>query len=89
MAFAGLPPLEECKEYAKRLKCGYLNIRAKNGMKSEYQNGYEIIVNEIEKVSSNFKLVNVEGNHHVHLEDPKKVAPIIQEFIKSYQSIKI
>lgn len=86
---AGTPNLECCVDYAKRVKCGYLNIRAKNGMKIEYQNSYETILYEIEKVASKFQFVEVEGTHHVHLNDPTTVAPIILDFIKSYPPVKI
>lgn len=37
----------------------------------------------IKTVSKEFKLVFVEGPHHVHLNEPDKVAPSINEFLLS------
>ena len=73
-------------EYAKQVKCGYLNIRAVPGMKFEHPESYELVVNEIKNVSKKFEFHQVEGTHHVHLNDPEKVAPIINKFISSYDS---
>lgn len=78
--------LDMSLECAKRIKCGYLNIRAVPGMKFDHPESYELIVNEIKNVSKQFEYHEVEGSHHVHLNNPERVAPIINNFVHSYSS---
>ncbi|XP_015120850.1 probable serine hydrolase isoform X1 [Diachasma alloeum] len=69
--------------YAEKITCSYLNIRAKSGLKWDYPNHYQEILNIIKKSASKFEYHEVEGSHHVHLNNPELVAPIIQNFLES------
>ncbi|XP_044015511.1 probable serine hydrolase isoform X2 [Aphidius gifuensis] len=71
------------KQYAEQIKCPYLNIRALQGLKNEISGHYEEILDIIKKKSSKFEYQEVEGTHHVHLNDPEKVAPLIENFLNS------
>ena len=67
--------------FAAKIKCAYLNIRAVPGMKFEQPENYHKILDQIKLGASKFEYREVEGSHHVHLNNPERVAPIIREFI--------
>ncbi|XP_012273113.1 probable serine hydrolase [Orussus abietinus] len=78
----GMLSLDVVMAYAGRVKCAYLNIRACPGMKFDNPESYKLVLDEIEKVSKRFRYCEIEGTHHVHLNSPERVAPLILEFIK-------
>ena len=39
---------------------------------------------DIYRSNPRFSLVGVEGSHHVHLNNPERVAPHIQQFISKH-----
>lgn len=65
---------------ANKVKCRYLNIKA-TPVDEDHWPIYKEMCDIIASVSSDFKLVFVEGPHHVHLNNPDKVAPSIREFL--------
>lgn len=71
------------KAYAAHIKCPYLNIRAVPGLKFEQPEHYQEILDIIKIKSKRFHYEEVEGSHHVHLNNPEKVAPIIKAFLMS------
>lgn len=70
-------------EYASRIKCAYLNIRAVPGMKFEQPENYQKILDNIKLGARKFEYHEVEGTHHVHLNEPEKIAPIIINFLQN------
>lgn len=60
-----------------------MNIRAAQSLISEIPGHYEEILDIIKKKSSKFEYQEVEGTHHVHLNDPEKVVPLIEKFLSS------
>ena len=67
--------------YAARIKCAYLNIRAIPGMKLDHPEYYEKVLDQIKLGAKKFEYHKVEGTHHVHLNNPERIAPIINNFI--------
>ncbi|KAG6800186.1 serine hydrolase isoform X3 [Apis mellifera caucasica] len=69
--------------YATRIKCAYLNIRAIPGLKLDYPESYDKVLDQIKIGAKRFEYHKVEGTHHVHLNYPEKIAPIINSFIST------
>lgn len=55
-------------------------------MKFDHPESYEIVLEEIRKATPVFKYQEVEGSHHVHLNEPEKVAPIINDFVNLFET---
>lgn len=75
--------IETALEYASKLKCKVLNIRALPGQKWERLDYYLNVIEKLKEVTE-VKYVEVEGTHHVQLESPDKIASIIEEFLEEY-----
>lgn len=70
-------------KYASQIKCAYLNIRAVPGMKFEQPESYQKVLDVIKLGAKKFEYHEVEGTHHVHLNEPEVVAPIINKFLQT------
>lgn len=70
---------------AGNLKCHLLLIEAKDGiMYKNILEGLEKVekaVNIYRSVAKSFKIVQVEGTHHVHLNNPERIAMHIKRFL--------
>lgn len=75
--------LETALEYAGKIKCRVLNIRAVPGQKWEKLDYYMSVINKMKQVTD-VQYVEVEGTHHVHLETPQNIVAIIEEFLEYY-----
>lgn len=73
------------KRCGQKIKCRYLNVKA-TPVDEENWPVYKEMLDIIETSSSDFNLVFVNGPHHVHLNEPEKVAPSIIEFLKPKES---
>ncbi|XP_013101385.1 probable serine hydrolase [Stomoxys calcitrans] len=81
VSLLGMFTAEQVLTYAKRIRCKTLNIRGDPGMNFENPQVYDEV---IEILKTNAKLVIykvVPGTHHLHLVNPERVAPIINEFL--------
>lgn len=67
------------------IKCAYLNIRAIPGMKFEQHTAenYQKVLDVIKLGARIFEYHEVKGTHHVHLNEPEKIAPIIKNFLQN------
>ena len=73
---------EQHAEYAKRVHCPVLIIKAKNGFIYEDKAVIEEFVNIYRENSrGGFQYAQVEGTHHVHLVTPENVAQVIGDFL--------
>lgn len=71
--------------YAERIKCQYLNIRAKSGFEFPIADLYNEVLDVIKKTACRFEYHEVSGTHHVHLENPENIVNIISDFLsRSY-----
>ncbi|CAH0691701.1 unnamed protein product [Spodoptera exigua] len=75
--------IETALEYASKVKCKVLNIRALPGQRWEKIDYYLSVVEKM-KATADVRYVEVEGTHHIHLEDPEKIAHIVEEFLEDY-----
>ncbi|XP_014211832.1 probable serine hydrolase isoform X2 [Copidosoma floridanum] len=82
VSLLGMLSLDLVIAYAERIKCAYLNIRAVPGMKFEQPENYDKVLDVIEKNSRKFVSHKVDGTHHVHLNNPERVAKPINQFLK-------
>jgi len=74
-------PQEYCQQFARSITCPHLLIRAsaenaatREGDGKERRAMEDVV--QIYKGNPMFELVEIEGSHHVHLNQPDKVAPI-------------
>ncbi|XP_011865750.1 PREDICTED: probable serine hydrolase isoform X2 [Vollenhovia emeryi] len=82
VSFLGILSLDLVLEYASQIKCAYLNIRAVPGMKFEQPENYMKVLDIIKLGARKFEYHEVKGTHHVHLNEPEKLAPIIKNFLQ-------
>lgn len=83
VSILGMFTLDLVLEYASRIKCAYLNIRAVPGMKVEEPENYQKVLDNIKLGARKFEYHEVKGTHHVHLNEPEKIAPIIINFLQN------
>ncbi|XP_014475283.1 PREDICTED: probable serine hydrolase isoform X2 [Dinoponera quadriceps] len=81
VSLLGMLSLDLVLAYASKIKCAYLNIRAVPGMKFEQPEYYHIVLEKIKLQARKFEYHEVEGTHHVHLNEPEKIVPIITNFL--------
>nr|XP_016934734.1 probable serine hydrolase [Drosophila suzukii] len=73
-------------EMARRIKCPHLFIKALQAPYYERKEYFDEVLAELQK-NPLFEFHEVEGTHHVHLNEPEKVAPIINSFINKYRPL--
>jgi pimeloyl-ACP methyl ester carboxylesterase len=72
---------EQLKAVARGMVCPFLLIKAKNTSTFEPKELYREFYDIYRDASEDFRYVEVEGRHHVHLSHPELVAPIISNFL--------
>lgn len=72
--------LDQQKKFAERIQCEMIIVKASLGPLYEDKSIYDEIMSIYEKNAKSFKYITVEGTHHVHLNTPEAVAPIINKF---------
>lgn len=81
VARLGMFSIDHVLEYASNITCKVLNIKADPGMLWENPSYYNMVLDRLrEKVDVSYH--EVEGTHHVHLNEPEKIAGIITDFLK-------
>ncbi len=73
--------LEQHLEFAKRIKCPLLLLKAKNGPMYEGKDIHDQFVQLYRDNNPAFEYVEVDGTHHVHLVQPENVASHIEKFL--------
>lgn len=74
----GFMTREHVLEFAHRITCDVLNIKATVGIKFE---DYDFMLDEIAKSAMSVERHVVQGTHHVHLNEAEKVAGIVADFL--------
>ena len=72
---------EQLKDVARGIKCPLLIIRAQQPVSYESQELVGEFLSIYRENSSDFRYVEVDGRHHVHLSRPHLVAPHIENFL--------
>lgn len=73
---------EQQKAFANKLQCELLIIKASTGPWYESKELYDEIISIYEKKANKYIFKSVEGTHHVHLNNPEVVAPILCDFFQ-------
>ncbi|CAH1105816.1 unnamed protein product [Psylliodes chrysocephalus] len=81
IAALGFFTLDQVLQFACRIKCEVLNIKADATLRLDHPENYDLVLDEIEKTAKRLERCNVEGSHHVHLTNAALVAPIIANFL--------
>ena len=76
-------PHEFHREFASRIHCPHLIIKAESGPTYEPAELGQEVVNIMRQNNPNFVFATVPGSHHVHLNEPEKLWPIIQNFLNN------
>ncbi|XP_062553002.1 probable serine hydrolase [Armigeres subalbatus] len=71
-------------ELAKRLTMPYLFLKAKHSTYYEDKKYFDEFIEVVQKNNPLFELHFVDSTHHMHLTEPKKVAPIVSKFLCKY-----
>ena len=78
--------LEQVEHYAVGIQCPLLIIKASDSPWYMSEEHAEKLLKLYENNNPNFMFKKIEGGHHVHLNSPEKVAPIITKFLnKKFQ----
>ncbi|GAB6019090.1 Serine hydrolase-like protein 2 [Chamberlinius hualienensis] len=82
---------EQMKQFAINLKCEYMLIQATDGVIYRLQQRTEVeeTLDRFKKSAKSFEVVDVEGTHHVHLNNPERVAPHINRFLSADSELAI
>jgi pimeloyl-ACP methyl ester carboxylesterase len=73
---------EYLHRFVSNVQCKILYIKANEGyslLNPEFQDEY---LDEVKKSAALYEFHTVEGRHHVHLDFPERVAPLISNFLK-------
>ncbi|XP_078388211.1 serine hydrolase-like protein [Cetorhinus maximus] len=79
--------IDQCLEFQKNITATILLINAKDGLWTQEKWNpnkppFSLLLDGYRSLSNQFRLEKVEGNHHVHLNEPERVAGIISEFLR-------
>lgn len=75
--------LEQQKEYLQRLQCELMIIKGSSGPVYEKQEILDEFLNMYKSKLKKFHYHTVEGSHHVHLNNPEVVAPLLNKFLSN------
>lgn len=81
VALMGMLSLEHTLAYAEQIKCRVLNIRAIPGMTFDNPKVYPMVIDTLRKNCKEVIYKEVEGTHHVHLNNPERIAKYISDFL--------
>jgi hypothetical protein len=68
---------EALLNYLQNIECELIIIKAKNGIQLDPQEVNQKFIQLYERKCKTFKLIEVEGQHHVHLIEPQNVVSFI------------
>ena len=71
----------QVEAYASSIKCPLLVIKASNSPYYMSEEIAERLLRIYINTNPNFEFREVEGGHHVHLNNPERVAPLIVRFL--------
>lgn len=72
-------------EMARRIKCPHLFIKALQAPFYERKEYFDETL-KVLKQNPNFEYYEVDGTHHVHLNEPEKISQIVNPFINKWRS---
>ena len=72
---------EIAEEYASKITCPHLLVKATGSTKYMTDEAFDRLLKVYRNNNPNFVYREVEGGHHVHMNSPEIVAPIISRFL--------
>lgn len=75
-----------CLEMIKRIRIPYLFVKATDKNFSENPKHIKEAISVFQQINPNFRMVNVSGTHHVHLNSPELIAHHIATFLQRHRS---
>lgn len=75
-----------CLEMVKKIQIPYLFVKANDKNFSENPKHIKEAISQFQQTNSNFKMINVPGTHHAHLNSPELMAHEIGSFLTRYRS---
>ncbi|CAG0917944.1 unnamed protein product [Notodromas monacha] len=75
--------IEQQRPFLKRIKCPMLLIKALSAPKYEGDAVHEETLQLFRENNPKFQYVEIDGDHHVHINSPEVVAPLINDFLLS------
>lgn len=75
---------EELLEFAKVLTLPIFVTKTKQGSYYESKQNFYDFLDVVKNTSVDFEFHYVNGKHHMHLNNPQDVAPLLDEFIARY-----
>lgn len=81
----GMFTVEQVLSYAVQVRAEVLNIRGRPGMEFEDESTYARTVDAMRTGAKRLVYAEVEGTHHLHLDTPERVAPMIVKFLADEQ----
>ncbi|EEB12407.1 valacyclovir hydrolase, putative [Pediculus humanus corporis] len=76
----GFLSFELIMEFARNIKCFVLNIKGKPGMSFQKPQYYHTVLDELKKNTS-VEFHEVNGTHHLHLNNPERIKDIVKTFL--------
>ncbi|CAG0880864.1 unnamed protein product [Darwinula stevensoni] len=80
---------DQHRKFLERIKCPFLLVKGSTGPKYEGSLVHEETLAFYRQNNPHFRYVEVEGSHHVHLNNPEKVAPHVIPFLEYIQEHKV
>jgi pimeloyl-ACP methyl ester carboxylesterase len=78
-----LPPKEVLFALLKNTKCKVMNIYAKPGFGCPNEKNYFKTLEILKESAASLEVHEILGSHHVHINNPERIAPLINNFITS------
>lgn len=75
---------KEAIESARRLTMPVLAVKTSEMMYPGNKQDYIDVFNVTKESSSDFQFYNVEGPHHIHLNNPERIQNILSDFLNKY-----
>lgn len=75
---------EDIKEHAKRVECPQMTLKAVKSSYYEDKRNFYDVIDVLKETNPTFEFHYVDGTHHVHLNEPEKVAHFVNPFLAKY-----
>ena len=73
--------LDQVEHFTEQIKCPLLVVKATDSQWYMSEEEANRILHVYKTHNPNFTFVKVEGGHHVHLNEPNKVGPVLKKFL--------
>ncbi|GLH03624.1 Probable serine hydrolase [Gryllus bimaculatus] len=83
VAGMGMLSLDMVLEYATKIKCEVLNLKANPGLRFDNPQYYGLVLDKVRENAKRVVYHEVEGTHHLHLNNPERISSYIISFFNS------